>query len=233
MLTIRIPITKSCLAGPGRGLAPLLWASALALVLVFICPLARAGDYRAAIVKYIVDGDTFVLNDNKVVRLVGIDTPEMGKNKRPDQYYALKAKGKLASLLKKGAKCRLVADKNDRYGRLLAVVFNPGGINLNREMVKTGHAFFYFHKGNDRDLNRQLVSDQRRAMAQGLGFWPKILSLAVSAKTWVGNRKTRRMFPVGCGHWNRISFHNKIVFKELEAGFFNGYAPARICSPWR
>ncbi|KRE94025.1 hypothetical protein ASG76_11500 [Nocardioides sp. Soil774] len=53
-----------------------LWATALAATMLALVPLAPAG---AASVAYVVDGDTIRLSSGTYVRLIGIDTPEVGQ----------------------------------------------------------------------------------------------------------------------------------------------------------
>jgi endonuclease YncB( thermonuclease family) len=73
-------------------------------------------------VRYVVDGDTIRLANGRYVRLIGIDTPEVG---RP--YYGA-AKRNLDHLV--GARIRLVnpasVDDRDHYGRLLRYVHSNG-----------------------------------------------------------------------------------------------------------
>ena len=125
----------------------------------------------SASVVRIVDGDTLVARlgsgRSERVRLLGIDTPEVGT------CYATQATA-AAQTLALGRKVRLVGDPTqavrDRYSRLLAYVVLPGGVDLNRTLVARGAAKVYVY---DRPFAR--VSGYRSAESsarnRGLGLW--------------------------------------------------------------
>ena len=77
---------------------------------------------NAATVDYVVDGDTIRLRSGVYVRLIGIDTPEVGEC----GYRA--AKRKLDQWV--GGQARLVnpagVDDRDHYGRLIRYVHDSG-----------------------------------------------------------------------------------------------------------
>ena len=77
---------------------------------------------HAASVDYVVDGDTVRLQSGVYVRMIGIDTPEVGQC----GYRA--AKRKLDQWV--GGEARLVnpagVDNQDHYGRLLRYVHDSG-----------------------------------------------------------------------------------------------------------
>jgi len=89
----------------------------------------------------VIDGDTVVI-DNKRVRLVGIDTPELHPTPEPG---ALEAKQFVEGLCL-GKEVGLDVDDirpKDKYGRTLAVVYiDVGGswVNLNAELLRMGLA---------------------------------------------------------------------------------------------
>lgn len=109
-----------------------LWATALAATMLALVPLAPAG---AASVAYVVDGDTIRLSSGTYVRLIGIDTPEVGQC----GYEA--AKTLLDQMV--GADAALPnpasVDDRDRYGRLLRYV-RVGGRDAGLVLVRHGLA---------------------------------------------------------------------------------------------
>ncbi|PSQ90779.1 MAG: hypothetical protein BRD57_05985 [Proteobacteria bacterium SW_6_67_9] len=85
------------------------------------CPADRI-DRRAA-VDAIYDGDTVRLRDGTDVRLIGVDTPEIGRDGAPDEPHARDARRVLRQLTRNADRrlhLRLDADRRDDYGRLLA-----------------------------------------------------------------------------------------------------------------
>jgi micrococcal nuclease len=118
----------------------------LLVTLFLISSFCSAGQFK---VSRVTDGDTIHVRDGKVetiIRLVGIDAPEISHKKRePSQPFGQTATKYLAGLVLN----KTVEIKEyglDRYGRTLGVVF-LGGKNVNLEMVKAGYAEVY--RGTD------------------------------------------------------------------------------------
>ncbi|MBI5461714.1 MAG: thermonuclease family protein [Gammaproteobacteria bacterium] len=87
------------------------------------------------------DGDTVTLSDGRRVRLIGIDTPELGRDGRPHQPGALAARDRLRQLLfshRQRLDLRFDAARQDKYGRLLAHAFFGDGSNLVQQLLAEG-----------------------------------------------------------------------------------------------
>jgi len=105
---------------------------------------------RASVAR-VVDGDTIVVRyhgrDDRV-RLIGIDTPEVG------QCFATQATSAMQMLAGRRA-VRLLGDRTqarrDRYGRLLAYVVLGDGRDVGRELIRLGAAHVYVY---DRPFTR-------------------------------------------------------------------------------
>lgn len=93
-------------------------------------------------VRHVYDGDTVQLRDGRRVRLLNIDTPELGRDGRPDQPYARAARDELRQLVQ-GAVLQLSQEqrKRDRYGRTLAHLYLPDGRNLAEVLLRRGLGF--------------------------------------------------------------------------------------------
>ena len=74
------------------------------------CP-APAG-LDSATVQRVVDGDTLRLSDGRNVRMIGLNTPELGKQGRSDEPFAVAARKRLEAL---------VAESDGRVGLRLGV----------------------------------------------------------------------------------------------------------------
>lgn len=86
-------------------------------------------------VTRVVDGDTIWVSDGSKVRLIGIDTPEIGE-------CGYDESGSLLRQLVDGRQVTLVAgarDDVDRYDRLLRYV-DVDGVDANLEMIRSGRA---------------------------------------------------------------------------------------------
>ena len=92
----------------------------------------------------VVDGDTIVLNNGEIVRLIGVDTPEIKHPRKPVEYYGKEASAFTKRMLE-GKEVRLEYDwqQRDKYGRLLAYVYLTDGTFLNAEIVKQGYGYAY------------------------------------------------------------------------------------------
>ena len=105
--------------------------------------LAFAAPLAAEIVRYVVDGDTFILQSNEHVRMIGIDAPEVEHRAyhKKGEPFGREAKGYLAALIQgRDVELRAGAEPFDRFGRRLAYVYLPDGTFVNRQMVADGYA---------------------------------------------------------------------------------------------
>lgn len=114
----------------------------------------------------ILDGDTVeILYDQLPIklRLEHIDAPE----KRGKQPYGNKAKIALSDLCF-GQMVQIHSEgKFDRNGRLIGVIFNANGLNLNKEMVRLGMAWHF--KKYSSDSSYDLI--ERDARNRKIGLW--------------------------------------------------------------
>lgn len=106
-------------------------------------PACRTADYDAEVeVKKIIDGDTIILSDNRHVRLVGINTPEIGRDGNVSEPGAEEARNFLERLLHTNNRLKLHYDKekHDRYNRTLAHLFLANGLNIQALLLSRGLA---------------------------------------------------------------------------------------------
>lgn len=98
--------------------------------------------YSKVRVDYVIDGDTVVLANAEKVRLIGIDTPELGNNGKASQAYAVAARDFVRSLLVKGREYDLSygIERRDRHGRTLGHLFLKDGQNLQAKLLAMGYA---------------------------------------------------------------------------------------------
>ncbi|RMG53784.1 MAG: thermonuclease family protein [Gammaproteobacteria bacterium] len=94
-------------------------------------------------VTRVFDGDTVQLEDGRRLRLIGINTPELGHGRGPDEPVARAARDEVERLLGKGDAPLLLEygeDTYDHYGRLLAHAFLPDGRSLQVLLLRKGLA---------------------------------------------------------------------------------------------
>lgn len=117
----------------------------------------------------ISDGDTITVLDASLrqhkVRLQGIDAPESR------QAFGNVAKRGLSDLVA-GQQVEVRFEKEDRFGRLLGVVY-AGGQDVNLAMVSRGLAWHYtFYQRDQLILDRQRYAlAQQHARQAGIGLW--------------------------------------------------------------
>jgi len=145
-------------------------AVAAASVLVLAALASASADRRTATIAYVVDGDTIALAGGARVRLLQIDTPEVGSG----ECYSRRAAKDLRRLLPAGTPVSLESDPRldsvDRYGRLLRYVFR-GGLNVNVALVAQGDATIWFYGGLRGRYAARLLAVGRRARAEKRGLW--------------------------------------------------------------
>ncbi|WP_157981687.1 thermonuclease family protein [Protaetiibacter intestinalis] len=96
-------------------------------------------DAGEAWVRYVHDGDTLFLEDGRKVRLLGIDTPEVGEHL---ECLGDEATAALRAVLPEGTHVRTVADVQglDQYGRSLLFLFTDDGALVNLDLIRSGYA---------------------------------------------------------------------------------------------
>lgn len=111
------------------------------------CP-APAG-LTSVSVQRVVDGDTLRLSDGRNVRMIGLNTPELGKQGRSDEPFAAAARKRLQAL---------------------AHVYSVSGVNLEAQMLAAGLGFQVAVAPNV-DLVACQQAAERSARRAGLGLW--------------------------------------------------------------
>ena len=196
-----------------------------AVLLLLLCCLLLPSAARAeedalpqpeGVVARCFDGDTLKLTDRRVVRLAGIDTPELD---------AL-AKGQKVRLFAAGVKSK------DRHGRIVADVRLEDGRSLSDLMLERGAAFYYPHQDQSPQLQERLRGLQEQAINARRGLWAHLLSLPLAHQNYTGNRNSLRFFPADCPEAQHIKPRNRVYFGTLMDAFLAGYAPARVCQFW-
>jgi endonuclease YncB( thermonuclease family) len=124
-------------------------------------------------VQRVVDGDTLRLSDGRNVRMIGLNTPELGKKGRSDEPFAVAARKRLEALVAASdGQVGLLPGKEskDHYGRTLAHVYGADGANLEAQMLAEGLGFQVAVAPNV-DLVTCQQAAENSARQAGLGVW--------------------------------------------------------------
>ena len=113
----------------------------------------------------IIDGDTIVLNNEKI-RFSGIDTPELKQTcVKNGQKASCGMFAKMLLIKKIGNKSpQCIREGKDIYNRTLAECF-VNGESLSSFLVRSGYAFAY------RKYSKKFIEDEEFAKTNKLGMW--------------------------------------------------------------
>ena len=152
------------------------WLAPLALLVVHVA-LAQ-GLHTTAHVTRVIDGDTIAVTladgESATVRLLGIDTPELGRDGRAAQPFAEAARDFTRRLVG-GRVVQLAADPRadqiDRYGRILRYVYLRD-VHLNAALVDRGLARAFRRFSYSQQPAFLFLEAQARAARRGLWAAP-------------------------------------------------------------
>jgi micrococcal nuclease len=123
-------------------------------------------------VRYVIDGDTVVLEDNERVRLIGINAPEVDHRKygKTGQKFGNASKAYLEKLIGgKDVSLESGTEAYDRFGRRLAYLYLHDGTFVNREMVRLGYAETF--RKFPFEFREEFFALEAEARNNRLGMW--------------------------------------------------------------
>lgn len=182
------------------------------------CPTPRG--LTSVTVQRVVDGDTVRLSDGRSVRMIGLNTPELGKQGRSDEPFAVAARKRLEALVAASdGRVGLLAGKEskDRYGRTLAHLYSADGANLESQMLAEGLGFHVAVAPNV-DLAGCQQAAERSARRAGLGVWRQLPVLKTEQISASG-------FAVLSGPVSRVQRNRGGVWIELQDSVVLHVAP--------
>jgi endonuclease YncB( thermonuclease family) len=126
-----------------------------------------------AIVARVHDGDTLRLTDQRKVRLIGINTPELARDQQAEQAFARQARQALIQLLRSSnnrISMRYGQQRTDKYQRTLAHLYLPDGRNIQQLLISQGLATAFTTPPNNQ-LSHCYRQAEQAAIKQALGIW--------------------------------------------------------------
>ncbi|WP_188748916.1 thermonuclease family protein [Marinobacterium zhoushanense] len=163
---------------------------------------------RRVAVASVVDGDTLRLVDGNAVRLIGVNTPEIGRDGRPDQPGAREA----YRMLDRWVQGRMLGvvegeEPRDRYGRLLAYLSLDGEV-LSERLVREGMGYAIAIPPNLR-LSDCLFEAEKLARMRRLGLWRDDPVRSAASVDSVG-------FALIAGELSKLDFTRKALYLEVD-----------------
>lgn len=209
-------------------------------VLVITFPFfAHAADFRGKVVG-VVDGDTIkVMREGNEVKilLAGIDCPE---KKQP---FGRRAKNYTYGLAF-GQVVRIKEKATSKYGRIIADVILPEGINLNQQLVWAGLAWWYRKQAPD---DSRLAEMETKAQKAKRGLWADKTPIppwewrrgnrqdlvekkpGKGSTLYKGNIRSRIFHSSKCRYYDcracTVSLETRVEAINL------GYQPCKLCKP--
>lgn len=151
-------------------------------------------------VERIIDGDTFIIEGNRQIRLMSVNAPEVGL------CGSKEATQKLTELIS-GKKIRLVGEINDHYGRFLALVYIDD-LLVNEQMILSGWARFTSTASSASEI---LKTAFNKAKSEKLGVFSSLCFQTTNSnnskcniKGNVREGKKTYFFP-GCGNYSNVA----------------------------
>jgi micrococcal nuclease len=157
-------------------------------------------------VERIIDGDTFIVEGNRQIRLMSVNAPEVGLC-GSDQ-----ATQKLTDLIS-GKKVKLEGEINDHFGRFLALVY-VDDLLVNKEMISSGWARFTSTASPE---SENLKTAFQKIKSEKLGVFSSLCLQTTNPKNPKCNIKgnvkdgKKTYFFLGCGNYSNVAL-------ELDQG---------------
>lgn len=177
------------------------------------CPATKTSE-RVHVI-YIYDGDTVKLSDGRRLRLIGINTPELGHNDQPTQPLAESARSALQQLLDSNNRTLLLQygeQDHDHYGRLLAHAFLEDGDNVAVQLLQQGLATTLVVPPNSWSADcYQQIENEARLDRKGLWALP-----AYQSQTALTLPPGTRGFRIVQGRVSGIRYSRYTVWVDID-----------------
>jgi len=126
----------------------------------------------------VIDGDTVELEDGRLVRYLGIDTPEL------EEYCAVEATARNIELVEgKIVELQIGQRDKDEYGRLLRYVY-VDGIFMNTELVAQGYATAHIFDPDER-YSQVLIQLEQYAKLRQRGLRQRTSEIYLRYCVWL------------------------------------------------
>ena len=183
---------------------------------------------KGYLVKKVINGDTIQLNTGETIRYIGINAPDVFREKGGGEYYAREAARYNKKLVfMRNVRLEFDAVKKDQHGRLLAYVFVKN-VFINAELVKHGYAKADIKPPNTK-YQDILLAHQKKAMEEYKGLWQETKQDTESL--YIGNKRIYKLHRPTCPLVKKISDKHKIIFRSRMDAIKVGFSLCKKCNP--
>ncbi|MBN1225342.1 MAG: thermonuclease family protein [Candidatus Aminicenantes bacterium] len=181
-----------------------------------------AGDLSdKGVVVVVYDGDTvkvrFEGGVERKVRLIGVDSPEIGDEREEIRLSAYMAKRFcFHRLYRKTVQLTYDWEREDKYGRLLAYVWLGKKLLFNELILREGFASAFLKFPFEEKFRKRFVEAERAAREQESGFWQKKPLPVISASEAKRNIGKYISVSFQC---TRVQFRGNFVFLHSQGDF--------------
>ncbi|OED40865.1 hypothetical protein ACH42_15490 [Endozoicomonas sp. (ex Bugula neritina AB1)] len=130
----------------------------------------RFGSVQRVRLDYVIDGDTVRLKDGRSVRLLAINSPEIGQDDKEAEPYGDAAKQALKKLVHSKQELLIQVAGKDHYGRTLGYLFTSEDSLLSASLLNQGLAYQVFMEGSDA-YTECLKAAEASARDKQLSLW--------------------------------------------------------------
>ncbi|MFP6851404.1 MAG: thermonuclease family protein [Pseudomonas sp.] len=182
------------------------------------CP--APGKLPSVKVQRVVDGDTLRLTDGRSVRLIGLNTPELGRKGRSAEPFAEAARKRLQALVAASdgrVALQLGQQARDHYGRTLAHAYDQRGRNLEAQLLSEGLGYLVAVAPNLALVQCQQAAERSARQARS-GLWQR-------APVQAPKQLKRGGFALLQGHVRRIERNAGGLWLEMDDSLVLHIAP--------
>lgn len=201
-----------------------------------LCPPDRIDEQ--AVVSRVVDGDTLWLKDGRKLRLIAMDTPEMGRKGRAPEPLAIRARDYLRQLLfqqDNKITLRYGLERKDRYGRDLVHTYLQDGNSITALLLSRGLASLLIVPPNTWNYDcYHRVEKKARRQRQGIWALPRFKSRFVHTLTLddrglgIVHGRVKTVVQSRGNIWLNLSDDFAVRIPRKQLGYFKRFDPLML-----
>lgn len=198
------------------------------------CSADRIDEY--VVVNHVYDGDTVKLADGRKVRLIGVNTPEIGRRGERSEAFAEEARAALQKIVQgRRLGLRYDQERRDRYGRVLAHLYVNSEENVEVQLLERGYGSVLTVPPNVWNVNCY-VAAERRAQDKQHKIWSSPPLNGESLNKLSGNFSGYRVVSGEILHTKRekgafmlhLSGDITVYISARDLSYFNGSWPKQL-----